>query len=61
MKIHPGIREIITIKVVTKWWWRFGGGVMEVAFWFGGVLTGFRETTLLSLNLFDFAISKPEF
>ena len=24
------------------WRWRYGGGVLEVALWFGGVLTGYR-------------------
>ena len=28
------------VKIIN--WWRFGGGVLVVTFWFGGVLGGFR-------------------
>ena len=54
MKIHPGIREISVIKVCPpQWfkWWRYGGGVLEVGFRFGGVLTGFLSLdTMQSRN-----------
>ena len=35
--------QILYINIIC-WllWWRYGGGVVEVALWFGGVLTGFQ-------------------
>ena len=30
--------------VVALWRWRYGGGVVEVVLWFGGILTGFQCT-----------------
>ena len=42
---HRYLFVLHSSPVVAFWRWRFGGGVMVVAFWFGGVLTGFHRYT----------------